>query len=141
MTPNFLLHLFICFIIIFFFLPVSKILNATFHNRNVQKLQKLTMLCGVQKLQKQTMIHDIEGCKIKQHYYEWLLHISFLFTFLVVNPTKHNDQQVFHLNFTSTLKIGKSQLPILLVRQDHARISNLSMFFFFFFPSLFLYLF
>jgi hypothetical protein len=36
------------------------------------------------------------------------LQISFLFNFLVVNLTKHNDQQVFHSYFTSTLKIGKS---------------------------------
>ncbi len=68
-----------------------------------------------------------KSCKIKQCYCVCLLHISFLFNFLVVNFAKHNDQQVFHLDFTSTLKIGKSQLPILLVKQAHVRISNLSM--------------
>jgi hypothetical protein len=52
----------------------------------------------------------------------------FFFNFLVVNPTKHNNQQVFHLDFTSTLKIGQSQLPIFLVRQGYVIISNLSMF-------------
>jgi hypothetical protein len=46
---------------------------------------------------------------------------------LVVNIAKHNNQQVFHLDFTSTLKRGQSQLPILLVRQGHVKISNLSM--------------
>jgi hypothetical protein len=40
----------------------------------------------------------------------------FFFNFLVVNPTKHNNQHAFHLDFTSTLKIGQSQLPIFLVR-------------------------
>jgi hypothetical protein len=67
-----------------------------------------------------------EGCKTK-HYYKFFLPISFLFNFLVVNPIKHNNEQVFHLDFTSTLKIGQSQLPILLVGQGHVKISNLSM--------------
>jgi hypothetical protein len=57
-----------------------------------------------------------ESCRIKQCYCECLLHISFLFNFLVVNPAKHNDQQVFHLDFTFTLKIGKSHLPIHFVK-------------------------
>ncbi len=34
----------------------------------------------------------------------------------------------FDLDFTSTLKIGQSQLPILLVKHGHVWISNLSMF-------------
>ncbi len=71
-----------------------------------------------------------KGCKIKQLYYERFLPISFLFNFLVVNLAKHNNQQVFHLDFTSTLKIGQSQLPVLLVRHGHVKISNLLMFIF-----------
>jgi hypothetical protein len=35
----------------------------------------------------------------------------FFSNFFVVNLTKHNDQQFFHLDFTLTLKIRKSQLP------------------------------
>jgi hypothetical protein len=56
-----------------------------------------------------------EGCKIKQHYCECFLHISFLFNFLVINPSKkHNNQQVFHLDFTSTPKIGQLYFPSFL---------------------------
>jgi hypothetical protein len=35
--------------------------------------------------------------------------------FLFVNLAKHNNQQAFHLDFTSTLNIGKSHLPFLVV--------------------------
>jgi hypothetical protein len=45
----------------------------------------------------------------------------------IINLAKHNDQQVFHLDFISTLKIGKSQLHILLMRQGHVQIFKLSM--------------
>jgi len=36
-------------------------------------------------------------------------------------------KRFFHLDLSSTLKIGKSWLPILLMSQGHVKISNLSM--------------
>jgi hypothetical protein len=47
-----------------------------------------------------------ESCRINQHHYECLLHISFLFKFLDVNISKHNDKKVFHLDLSSTLIIA-----------------------------------
>ncbi len=68
-----------------------------------------------------------KGRKIKQCYCECFLYTSFLFNFCVVNLAKHNNKQNFHLDFTSTLKIGKSHLLFFLVRHGHVKISNLSM--------------
>ncbi len=97
------------------------------HNDKFFKFRQISKVHGCPKFHLGTFCTTSKSYKIKQHYYECLLHISFLFNFFVANHAKHNDQQVLHLDFTFKLNIRKSQLPILLVRKGHVKISNLSM--------------
>ncbi len=108
------IFLFVSLLLSFSFFQFRKLQMWPSTNWSIQKVQNLTMLCGVQKLHKQTTIYNIRRLQ-NQTMLLWVFCAHFFsFNFLVVNPSKHNNQCVFHLDFTSTLKIGPCSFPSFL---------------------------
>ncbi len=123
MTPSFFTSSSYCLIIISSFLPFFQFWEFQMWPSTIGASKN----CNNSQHYMASKSCKSKGRKIKQCYCECFLYISFLFNFRVVNFAKHNNKQIFHLDFTSTLKIRKSHLPFFLVKHGHVKISNLSM--------------